>query len=150
MGKSKTRTRKQRSETWKYVVHTKGSNRRSRSSKSSTRSYNDTWRSASPSGYKKDTYYTIGQLREFDKERHPNNQILNSGNEVEIKLKPGSMNPLHREYPVTGFFTSFTGDPSLFSIRHKDKYTGEDTKDTYALNHHLFRIIKVRDNRKKT
>jgi hypothetical protein len=159
MGKSRTRkqrsetsqTRKQRLETWKDVVHTKGSNRRSRS-KSSTRSINDTWRSASsPSEYKKDEFYTIEQLRYFDTKRDTNNKILYPGNKFEIKLNTDIRNnPLQftRQYPVTGFLNSFAIDPPLIRIRHKDEYTGKDTYDSYSSKYHLFRVIKVHDYRK--
>jgi hypothetical protein len=158
MGKSTTRkqrsetsqTRKQRLETWKDVVHTKGSNRRSRS-KSSTGSINDTWRNvSSPGEYKKDEFYTYNQLQDFDTKRDTNNKILYPGNKFEIKLKPGIKNPLKssRKYPVTGFLNSFAIDPPLIRIRHKDEYTGKDTYDSYSSKYHLFRVIKVHDYRK--
>jgi len=152
MGKSTTR--KQRLDTRKDAVHTNGSNSSNRTSrsKSSTRSNNDTWRNAEyPGEYKKDEFYTIEQLRYFDIYRDTNNKILYPGNKFEIKLNTDIRNnPLQfsRQYPVTGFLNSFTIDPPLISIRHKDKYTGEDTFDSYSSKYHLFRVIKVKDHRK--
>ena len=166
MGKSRTRKqrsetsqmRKQRLETRKNALHTKGSNssnssnRTSRSSKSSIKSINDTWRNAeSPGEYKKDEFYTIEQLRYIDSIRDTNNKILYPGNKFEIKLNTDIRNnPLQftRQYPVTGFLNSFTIDPPLISIRHKDKYTDDYTTDTYSSKYHLFRVIKVKDHRK--